>query len=69
MPKSLIEEIGYDNANQLMAGAIARAAREASALGLPDVVKIDGTWCAKYPDGRCCPLSEVLAKDTTEGGR
>jgi hypothetical protein len=61
--KSIFEEIGFDHANKLMADAIARAARETAALGLPEAVKIDGAWSARFPDGRVLPLSDYLALD------
>lgn len=59
--KSIFEEIGLDHANKLMADAIARAARETAALGLPDAVKIDGAWCASFPNGKVLPLNVYLA--------
>lgn len=59
--KSIFEEIGFDHANKLMADAIAKAARETAALGLPEAVKIDGAWCARFPDGCIWPLAEYQA--------
>lgn len=59
--KSIFEEIGFDRASKLMADATARAARETAALGLPETVAIDGTWCAKFPDGRVLLLNDYLA--------
>lgn len=58
MAKSLIEEIGRERAETLMGDAIAEAAAEADALGLPQIVNVDGTWCRKYPDGRIEPISK-----------
>lgn len=59
--KSIFEEIGFDCANKLMAAATAEAARETSALGLPDAVEIDGAWCARFPDGQVWLLNDYLA--------
>lgn len=58
MAKSLIEEIGRERAETLMGDAIAEAAAEADALGLPQIVNVDGTWCRKYPDGRIEPINK-----------
>ncbi len=52
MSKSLIDSIGRQRAEALMAGAVSDAAESADAQGLPQVVKIDGVWCRRYPDGR-----------------
>lgn len=49
--KSMIEEIGLDRVNELLAEATAKAARKSDELGLPHAVKIDGVWCRQYPDG------------------
>lgn len=64
--KSIFEEIGFDHANKLMADAIARAARETAALGLPEAVKIDGAWCAWFPDGQIVPLNDYLALEVVD---
>ena len=61
--KSIFEVIGFDHANKLMADAIAKAARETAALALPDAVKIDGAWCARFSDGQVVPLNEYLELD------
>ena len=61
MAKSIFEEIGYDQANKLMANAIAEAARETAALGLPDTVKKNGVWQALFPDGHLAPLQAAVA--------
>lgn len=63
MTLSIVEEIGYERVSKLMGEAIANAARETAALGLPDAVKIDGVWLAKYPDGRLSLLRDAPAKD------
>jgi len=52
MSKSLIDSIGRPRAEALMAGAVSDAAASADAQGLPQVVKIAGVWCRRYPDGR-----------------
>lgn len=52
MSKSLIDSIGRPRAEALMAEAAGEAAESADALGLPQVVKIGGVWCRRYPDGR-----------------
>ncbi|AYC30976.1 hypothetical protein D3880_00610 [Pseudomonas cavernae] len=59
--KSIIEEIGLELANNLMADATAKAVRESAALGLPDAVKLDGAWCARFPDGHVLPLNDYVA--------
>lgn len=56
MTKSLIDEIGTDRAQALIKETVAEAIAEADALGLPQVVKIDGVWCRQYPDGRVEPV-------------
>ena len=58
MSKSLIDEIGRERAEQLMAGAVREAADTADALGLPQVVKVDGAWVKRYPDGRIEPIAK-----------
>lgn len=58
MAKSLIEEIGRERAEKLMGDAVADAIAEADALGLPQVVNVDGVWCRKYPDGRVEPINK-----------
>lgn len=58
MSKSLIDEIGRERAEQLMADAVREAAEKANGLGLPQVVKIKGAWCKRYPDGRIEPIAE-----------
>lgn len=52
MSKSLIDEIGRERAETLMADAVGEAVAKANAMGLPQVVRIDGAWCKRYPDGR-----------------
>lgn len=58
MSKSFIDEIGRERAEQLMADAVREAAEKANGLGLPQVVKIKGVWCKRYPDGRIEPIAE-----------
>ncbi|SDY78188.1 hypothetical protein SAMN04487939_10654 [Lysobacter sp. yr284] len=60
MTKSFVDEIGAERAQALASKAVAEAIAEADARGLPQVVKIDGVWCRRYPDGRVEPV---------EGGR
>lgn len=52
MSKSLIDSIGRPRAEALMADAVSEATARADAQGLPQVVKIGGVWCRRYPDGR-----------------
>lgn len=52
MSKSLIDSIGRPRAEALMANAVSDAVASADAQGLPQVVKIGGVWCRRYPDGR-----------------
>ncbi|ALN64535.1 hypothetical protein GLA29479_3684 [Lysobacter antibioticus] len=56
MTKSFIDEIGAERAQALVKEKVAEAIAEADALGLPQVVKIDGVWCRQYPDGRVEPV-------------
>lgn len=56
--KSLIEQIGRERAEALMAGAVDDAVEKANALGLPQVVRIKGVWCRRYPDGRVEQINE-----------
>ncbi|MEG3791015.1 hypothetical protein V1318_12870 [Lysobacter sp. CCNWLW3] len=63
MSKSLIDKIGRERANQLMQDAVAKAAAETDALGLPHVVEIDGVWCKQYPDGRIEPIDGEASHD------
>lgn len=56
MTKSLIDEIGRERANELIQEAMAKAAAETDALGLPHVVEVNGVWCKQYPDGRIEPI-------------
>ena len=58
MSKSLIDEIGRERADQLMSEAVKDAVEKADALGLPQVVKIKGAWCRRYPDGRIERIDE-----------
>lgn len=60
MSKSLIDEIGRERAEQLMADAVKEAADKADALGLPQVVKVNGAWVKRYPDGRI----EAIVQET-----
>ena len=39
-------------------GAVGEAIAKANAMGLPQVVKIDGAWCRRYPDGRVEAIEE-----------
>jgi hypothetical protein len=57
--KSLFDEIGKERAETLMGDAVAKAAAESDALGLPKVVNVDGVWCKRYPDGRIEPIKEA----------
>jgi hypothetical protein len=50
--RSLIDEIGRERAEALMAGEVQKAVARADAMGLPQVVRINGAWCRRYPDGR-----------------
>ncbi|CNH02942.1 hypothetical protein [Yersinia enterocolitica] len=52
MAKSIIDLIGREEANRLMAVAVAKAAQENRDLGLPESVKVNGVWVKKYPNGR-----------------
>ncbi len=56
MNKSMIDEIGRERADKLMSDAVAEAVQTADALGLPQVVRIKGAWCRRYPDGRIEPI-------------
>lgn len=58
MSKSLIDEIGRERAEQLMAGAVQEAVQKANELGLPQVVLVDGAWVRRYPDGRIEPIEK-----------
>ncbi len=58
MSKSLIDEIGRERAEQLMAGAVQEAVQKANELGLPQVVLVDGAWVRRYPDGRIEQIEE-----------
>ncbi len=58
MSKSLIDEIGRERAEALMSDAVGEAIANANAMGLPQVVKIDGAWCRRYPDGRIEAIEE-----------
>ncbi len=58
MSKSLIDEIGRERAEGLMADAVQDAVEKAAALGLPQVVRVNGAWCRRYPDGRIEPIGE-----------
>ncbi|HHL2500770.1 hypothetical protein [Yersinia enterocolitica] len=51
MAKSIIDLIGREETNKLMAIAVAKAAQENRDLGLPEPVKVNGIWVKKYPDG------------------
>lgn len=51
MAKSIIDLIGREEANRLMAAAVAKAAQENRDLGLPEPAKVNGVWVKKYPDG------------------
>ncbi len=53
---SLIDEIGRERAGDLIAGEVTAAIARADALGLPQVVNIDGVWSKRYPDGRVEPI-------------
>lgn len=57
--KSLFDEIGRERADELIGDAVAKAAAESEALGLPKVVNVDGVWCKQYPDGRIEPIKEA----------
>ncbi|HHH0339052.1 TPA: hypothetical protein ACPZAA_002286 [Yersinia enterocolitica] len=57
MAKSIIDLIGREEANRLMAAAVAKAAQENRDLGLPEPVKVNGVWVKKYPDGSFILLS------------
>lgn len=59
MAKSLFDEIGKERVDELMGEAVAKAAAESAALGLPKVVNVDGVWCRQYPDGRIEPIKEA----------
>ncbi|WP_186370147.1 hypothetical protein [Yersinia bercovieri] len=50
MAKSIIDLIGREEANRLMAAAVAKAAQENRDLGLPEPMKVDGVWVKKFPD-------------------
>ncbi len=50
--RSIIDEIGRERAEALMAAEVQKAVARADALGLPQVVRINGAWCRRYPDGR-----------------
>lgn len=50
--RSIIDEIGRERAEALMAEEVRKAAARADAMGLPQVVRINGAWCRRYPDGR-----------------
>lgn len=52
MSKSLIDEIGRERAEALMSDAVQEAVQKANQLGLPQVVRVDGVWVRRYPDGR-----------------
>ncbi|AVX40740.1 hypothetical protein [Yersinia massiliensis] len=52
MKKSIIELIGREHANTLMAGAVVKAAAENQERGLPEPVKVDGVWYRKFPNGK-----------------
>ncbi|EKN3528310.1 hypothetical protein WFO61_08245 [Yersinia enterocolitica] len=51
MAKSIIDLIGREEADRLMAVAVSKAAQENRDLGLPESVKVNGVWVKKYPDG------------------
>ncbi|CNG95048.1 Uncharacterised protein [Yersinia enterocolitica] len=51
MAKSIIDLIGKEEANRLMASAVAKAAQANRDLGLPEPVKVNGVWFKKFPDG------------------
>ncbi|ENA1775982.1 hypothetical protein LGL88_04685 [Yersinia ruckeri] len=52
MEKSIIDLIGREEANRLMAAAVAKAAQENRDHGLPEPVKVNGVWVKKYSNGR-----------------
>lgn len=57
MSKSMLEEIGLDQALDIMSKATAKAARRADDLGLPHAVEVQGEWMLQYPDGRLKPFA------------
>jgi len=52
----MIDEIGRERADKLMSDAVTEAVEKADAMGLPQVVRIKGAWCRRYPDGRIEPI-------------
>ncbi|WP_227731164.1 hypothetical protein [Yersinia proxima] len=48
MAKSIIDLIGREEANRLMAAAVAKAAQENRDLGLPEPVKVNGVWVKSF---------------------
>lgn len=57
MSMSMLEEIGLDQALDIMSKATAKAARRADDLGLPHAVEVQGAWMLQYPDGRLEPFA------------
>lgn len=57
MAKSIIDLIGREEADRLMAVAVSKAAQENRDLGLPEPVKVNGVWVKQYPDGSFILLS------------
>lgn len=52
MSKSIIDQIGRENAHKLMEDAVIRADDRRIRLGLPKPVVVNGVTFLEYPDGR-----------------
>lgn len=58
MAKSIIDAIGRERAYQLMGDAVAKAAADNQAQGLPEPIKINGIWYRQFPDGHTEPIKK-----------